>query len=183
MAELTALKVKIESGTGGSAKYPNFNTLAIVTASGMDWANYIDKEGLGWQYDKTSGHKESSTDSPLGQQWGVLVVPEAFTLQAVAAFPTLCTQLTETELTTFYDEKVAVNQTSETIDTSALQGLQAKLSLMESTSASAVSIVAMKAKISNAIDPDHDEPGIKTNSNKTWVNRKASAAVTIKAPA
>ncbi len=178
--ELTALKIKIELNTDGSAKYPNFNSLAVVSASGIDWSKYIDTQGLGWHYDKTSGHKEDSVDSPLGQQWGVLIVPEAFTLQAIAAFPTICSRLTEAELTTFHDDKAHAHESDNHRNMGLLDGLHKTLSLMESSGSSAGDITTIKAQIKNAVDPTHIEPGVKKNNNKTWVDRKAVVGVTIK---
>ena len=64
---LVPMKVIIRLNNEGQALYPNFNTLNIVQASGLDWARYIDVHGLGWHYDKTSGHKEESIDSPFGR--------------------------------------------------------------------------------------------------------------------
>ena len=56
---LVPLLVKITLGPNGHAKYPAFNTLAVVQASGLDWSKYIDVHGSGWLYDSV-GHRESS---------------------------------------------------------------------------------------------------------------------------
>jgi hypothetical protein len=85
--ELVAIKVRIGLKPNGHAEYPNFNELGSVRKENMDWAIYVDQFGIGWQYDKTSGHKEHSEDSPAGMQWGMLLVPTDFAREAVEMFP------------------------------------------------------------------------------------------------
>jgi len=108
--ELVPLKVKIGIKENGQAKYPDFNQLQVVKDSGMDWSKYVDIQGLGWHYDKTSGHKEETVDSPFGQQWGVLIVPKVFVTEATTTFPDDCTKLTESELEDFYNNKAHAHE-------------------------------------------------------------------------
>ncbi len=178
--ELTAIKVKIGLKSDGSAKYPDFNTLPVL--KGIDWSMFVDREGLGWHYDKTSGHKEETIDSPRGQQWGVLVVPEQFAIEAVAAFPGECIRLTETELSMFYDNKAHWHEPDEVIDQKIVDGLRDTLGLMEKVGANQTQIDNIKVKIRKAIDPNDPEPGIKKNFRKKWADMKSSANVTIKNP-
>lgn len=179
--ELAAIKVKIGLTPEGSAKYPTFNDMSVL--KGMDWAHYVDRDGLGWQYDKTSGHKEETVDSPRGQQWGVLVVPEAFALEAVAMFPGECTRLTEAELQDFYDNKAHAHEPDNKVDQRIIDDLKNTLDLMERVAAPQEQIATIKAKIRKAIDPMDLEPGIKKNDSKRWADKKKALNVTIKNPA
>jgi len=180
--ELTAIKVKIGLNVNGSAKYPSFNNLPVVKAAGMDWAKYVDTQGLGWHYDKTSGHQDETADSPRGQQYGVLIIPEQFAVEAEAAFPSECTRINEIELQDFYETKAHAHEPDDNIDEQVINSLQATLNLMEKTGAKPAELTAMKAKIKNAMNPNHQEPGIKRNKRKKWVDMKLNTNVTIKNP-
>jgi hypothetical protein len=168
--ELVGLKVKIGLKKNGNADYPNFGTLLAVINSGMNWAKYVDIEGLGWHYD-CCGHKEEGADSPLGQQWGLLIIPEAFANQAVAAFPTVCTKLTEAELEDFYDNHAHVDDPDEDISSPILQNIKAKNDLG----------IALTAQQLKAIDPNDSTPGIRINRQKKWADYKQVVGVTIRA--
>ena len=91
---LVPIRVTIGLKPNGHALYPDFNTLASVQASGMDWSRYVDIEGIGWHYDKQRGHKVDDLESPFGQQFGVLIVPKVMANEAIAAFPTVVVKLT-----------------------------------------------------------------------------------------
>ena len=84
---LVPLKVRIGLHGNGHAKYPDFNSLKTIQDIGVDWSVYVDMYGDGWLYDKKSGHRDDTPDSPFGQQWGVLLVPEEFASEAAKAFP------------------------------------------------------------------------------------------------
>ena len=171
MRELVPMKIKITLTNEGKAKYPLFNNMASVQASGLDWSKYVDIYGDGgWHYDKISGHKDDSLDSPLGQQWGMLILPEQFVLEAIAAFPGECGRLTELEAEAFYNEKVHVNDPDELIDNAILQSLKLKLDL---------NVALTPAQIA-AIDPKDPTPGIIENKNKTWIGHKTITDITIK---
>ena len=168
--ELVGIKVKIGLKANGHAKYPTFNDLPIVKASGMDWSKYVDVMGLGWHYDKTSGHKEETQDSPFGQQWGMLIIPEEFATQAVAVFPADVTRLTEVELEDFYDNKAHAHEPDELFDEQVLTGIKMKQDLG----------IALTTQQVKALDPNDDTPGIRKNKNKKWANKKSIVGVTIK---
>ena len=159
----------ITVGKISPAKYPNFNQLQCVIDSGLDWSVYVDVYGLGWQYDKTSGHKDDTDDSPAGQQWGMLIVPEEFAEQAETAFPDDCDTMTEDELEDFYDNKAHVHDPEELVDTAVLQGIKAKEDLGLD--------VPEKTK---AVDPDDPAPGVRKNNHKTWSDFKSLKNVTAK---
>lgn len=172
--DLVPLKIKIGLKRNGHALYPDFNSLNEVRKSGYeDWSKYIDVMGSGWFYDTCCGHGEDSQDSPNGQQWGVLLVPKKFVVEAVANFPDTCSQLTEAELETFYDNHAASRISDVDVDEKALQPfvvreqLGVRLTPEEETA---------KAK---AIDPDDPTPGLKRNKQKRWTDLKASRGYNI----
>ena len=168
--ELTPIKVKIGLRPNGHADYPSFNELACVTSSGMDWSKYVDIQGLGWQYDKASGHKEETIDSPFGQQWGVLVVPDVFAQQAIAQFPELCEELDEVTLEIFWNEKAHAHELDEMVDENVLGQIKAKQDLG----------IALTTDQIKALDPDDPTPGIRKNKRKKWADAKALMGVSIK---
>ena len=110
---LVPIKVKIGLKDSGGAKYPKFNNLAVTGA--VDWSKYIDLHGSGWLYD-CCGHQEAETGSPVGQQWGMILVPKVFADEAIAAFPNEVTKLTETQCESFYNDKHAKDFEDEEID-------------------------------------------------------------------
>ena len=169
MSELVPIKVKIGLKNNGQAKYPNFNTLQAVIASGMDWSKYVDIYGLGWHYDKTSGHKEDTLDSPFGQQWGVLIIPKDFADEAVSKFPLDCIKIDETALEDFIDNKAHVHMPDEDIDLNIVQGIREK---------QALGLTLTQWQI-DALNPNTDTPGIRKNKKKKWVDYKALTGVTI----
>lgn len=176
--DLTALRVKIGTKANGNADYPAFGGLQVVQDSGMDWAQYVDTNGIGWVYDKV-GHKEEAVDSPMGQQWGMLLVPEVFADQAVAAFPATCKRLTEVECQTFFDTKRDAEP--ELVDTAVLEALERKLRLAEAVDMSASPRVqAIKNEIRDALDPANPKRGVRANPMANWTAAKASRGITFK---
>jgi len=169
MRNLVPVKVKIGLKPNGHALYPNFNQLNEVMEKGMDWANYIDTLGEGWMYDKSSGHRDDTPDSPFGQQWGVLLVPKAFAEQAVVAFPEDCQELTEAETADFYDNKVAVDEPEEIIDTEVLTAIKVKQDLG----------LSLTPDQQDALDPKKPARGIRENPRKKWATHKASRKIEI----
>jgi hypothetical protein len=167
---LVPIKVKIEKRTdNGHHKYPDFSELAIVKNTGMDWSRYVDVFGLGWHYDKKCGHQEEEVGSPLGMQWGVLIVPKEFADQAVAMYPEMVTKLTETELETFYDNRAHAHEPEEEINTYVLQAIKAKVDLG----------LALTPEQMSAKDPETDTPGVRKNKRKKWSDYKALTGVEI----
>ena len=167
--ELKTIKVKIKLKDDGSAKYPTFNDLKSVQTSRMDWSKYVDVYGLGWQYDKTSGHTEDTAESPRGQQFGMLIVPEDFANEAVAMFEE-CVAIEEAEAKDFYENKAVINQPDEIIDEKILTGIKLKQDLGQTLTAEQV----------NALDPTKEEKGITLNKDKKWSEFKLKKGVTIK---
>lgn len=169
---LAALRVKILlNPTSRRAKYPPFNTLPIVQASGLDWSQYVDHDGMGWIYDRI-GHRDDTVQSPFGQQWGVLLIPAQFAIEAVAAFPAACQQLTEAQLQSFYDNDHAPNIQDEEIDLDILHKIALKQQLG----------VTLTTQQTNAINPAHPERGIRPNWRKTWAQFKTRRNITFVEP-
>ncbi len=166
---LAAIKVTIGQD-GSGARYPEFNRLPAVQQSGKDWAYYVDQEGLSWHYDHCCGHKTATSDSPYGTQFGVLIIPEDFAIQAVNTFPGIVVRLTEAELEAFYDTHGHGHENEVNIDNDVLWGLQ----LVE---ARGINLSADQLK---ALDPDDRRPGITKNTRRFWKDFKAEVDVEIR---
>ena len=169
--DLVPIKVKIGLKSNGHALYPDFNTLPIVIASGLDWAIYIDRNYKpAWLYD-CCGHQEEEPGSPLGTQFGMILVPAAFAAEAVAAFPATVSQLSEAEATTFYDTKHAKEFDEEILDEVVLSAIKAKKEF--------VPPIPLTAQQNKALDPTDDTPGVRPNQDKTFVGFKSRRGITI----
>jgi len=186
MPELVCLKVRIGKADG-RAKYPTFNSLQAVKDSGVDWSKYVDTFGAGWQYDKKFGHAEEGPDSPMGMQWGVLLVPSLFADQAVAAFPADCQIIAEAAMQTFYEDRVTAHMPEDLEDVNILQSLNAELSLIDQAIAGgrnggklATRRDLLLTRIEKAVDPADPEPGVRKNMKKRWVDMKSERGITIK---
>ena len=190
MPDLTALRVKIGLRSNGHADHPDFNTLAVVQASGLDWSKYVDSQGLGWHYDKTSGHKDDNGGSPFGSQWGMLVVPETFADEALASFPALCTRLTEVQCTSFYDTKAHAHEEPETRKDTVILGIRHEIDLVKEAlvdpnlpdpSSDRTRLESrrdtLRLRLRKALDPVDPTPGVHQNLRRRWVDATARAGV------
>lgn len=169
MRNLVPVKVKIGLKNNSHAKYPDFNLLDAVKASGLDWSYYVDINGLGWHYDKKCGHKEEAADSLFGMQWGVLVIPQDFADQAAVAFPAEVTKLTEAELEDFYDNRAHAHEPDEEMDATVLQGIKMKQDLG----------LPLTPQQTAALDPNDDTRGIRKNKRRKWADFKQLVGVNI----
>lgn len=167
MKQLVPIKIKIELNEKGQHKYPAFNELTIL--NGMDWSQYVDKEGLGWHYDKCCGHGVETSESPRGMQWGVLIVPKDFADETLTKFPETCNKLTEVELETFYDEHAHAHEPDELLDEEILTGIRLKQDLGLPLTPNQV----------RALDPSNDTRGIRKNKTKKWADYKQLVGVEI----
>lgn len=199
MANLAGLKVVIGLKTNGNADYPNFNTLASVQAEGMDWTKYIEAKGKGWLYDKKSGHQDDDPnegqfdDSPAGTQIGIILAPETFVDEAVAAFPSVCSRVTDTECGTFHDQRCTHTADEVQHDQGQLQNLYYELQLLEwlkiqypggaaqTKIASALTKLGQRA-IKALDEDDEDAKGIVKNQLKAWIDRKVKQKITFVDP-
>lgn len=169
MTDLAALKVKIGTKPGGSADYPDFNSLSSVDG---DWSTWIDVNGPGWLYDKVTGHKDVASESPFGQQWGVILAPVAFVDEAVAAFPDQCQRLSEAQLSSFYTSQIEPIEADVLRNEPALAALAAEKQLRPDD-------VDLDARIAKALDPTDGTPGVRENPRLNWTKFKASRGITV----
>lgn len=194
MAELTGIKVKIGLRPNGHADHPDFNQLPCVKASGMDSGKYVDSpqygDGLGWHYDKTCGHKEHSVDSPLGMQWGMLLMNQTFCEQACAAFPDTCSVMTEAECSAFYEEKCTSHMPDAKRDADSLNGRLAEISLLEKLisvekdagekTKHETRLNACLSDCKKSLDPESKVPGVVKTPGKTWAEHKTRCGMSYK---
>lgn len=161
---LVPIKVKIGLRPNGHADHPDWYKLPL--AKNMEPATQMSS---GWHYDKTSGHKESSFDSPIGMQWGLLFVTPLFAKEAKEIFPDLITELTEVEAQDFWNNKCTAHIPENKVDVNILQALQIELVLRTELKQD---ITILKEKITKALDPNDIEPGLRTNQQKRFVDAK-----------
>lgn len=158
------IKVKIGLRPNKHADHPDWYKLPL--AANEDPASHM---FFGWKYDKTSGHQEFSPDSPVGMQWGMVLVSPKFAKEAKEVFPDLITELTEAEAEIFWNTKAYAHVPENRADTNTLQGLQAELALRKELH---LDTVPLKTKIAKALDPDDPEPGLKKNKDKNFTDAK-----------
>lgn len=177
MADGVPIKVVIGLKSNGQADYPDWTTLPLASGG----ATPEDKEALvaaeqivKWVYDKTSGHQEDTTESPAGQQLGMMVVTSLFSTQALAAFPTVVSTMTEAEAQDFWENKAHAHLPTEKIDIDALTGLKAQRDLLVAVKAHPSKITELDARIFDALNPDHEELGVRKNKDKSWTDAKAN---------
>jgi hypothetical protein len=166
-AGLHTVENKEKGWQKGHARYPDFNQVSPANRMDMDWCIYIDKYGIGMQYDKACGHKEVG-DTPYGEQCCVIAVPQDFATEALSLFPDDLTQLTPAEFETFYNDKAHAHESPELVDKDVLEAIsqKEKLSLP----------VPEKA---DALNPDNPARGIRKNQNKVFADFKKKVAVEI----
>lgn len=169
MRNLVPIKITIGIKPDGFALYPDFNTLASVQATGMDWSRYVDVHGLGWQYDSCCGHKTETADSPFGQQFGILIVPKVFADEAIVAFSDVVVQQTENQLEGFYDTHVAGDQPEQEIDNDILTSIKLHRDLG----------LPDEPWMVQALNPNTDDRGIRKNKRKHWSDYKVMVGVRI----
>lgn len=167
--DLVPLRIKITIGTDGRHKYPPFNDLSSDLRDGMDWSQYIDKNG-GWQYDHFSGFGESDTYNPDPNCWyGCILVSEAFADEALTKWPDLVEEMNEVQFEDFHDKRAHAHEQSEKYDVEILQALAAKKTLG----------LPLSDEDNRALDPNDPMPGIRKNNKKTWKDKKALMKVKI----
>ena len=166
-----ALKVRIGLHPNGNAKYPDFNRIASGVRDGMDWSIFVDKHG-GWHYDQLAGHADDdpAESSPVGVQWGMLVVPEAFATEAVSKFASDVTILSKAEATIFYENRGHARDAAIQESVEVLQAIAAKRSL---------GILEDRGDI-DALNPDHPAVGRRRNKLKTWADFKTQRGITMR---
>ncbi len=167
--DLKVIKVLIGTNTSGGALYPDFNKLPVVKDSGMDWAHYVDSRGTGWHYDKCCAHAVESPGSPVGVQFGMLMVPKGFADDALANFPAMVSNMTEAEVEDFYDNHCHAHETEDMVNQSVIQAISAKQNAG----------IEMSDTDRKALDADDTTPGIVKNLNKTWATHKVERKISL----
>ena len=176
--EGVAIKVKIglkPNGRGDMwADYPDWDKLPLA-ATETHQSHQIVK----WKYDKCCGHREGSVDSPLGMQWGMMVVTQQFADEAVAMFPDKVTVMTEAEAEDFWDNKAHAHMPENKVDSEVLGNLNTELQLRKALNQDTT---ALEAKIVKALDPKDKEAGVSEQKEKLYANAKANLGFAIKKP-
>lgn len=172
--DLVALKVKIGLRSNGHADHPDWYKLPLASSENPN--NYIKH---GWFYDKTSGHREKTPESPIGMQWGVILVTPKFAAEALKTFPDTITSLSENELKHFWEQNVFVYVSEFKRNTEALTGLKREYELRELIGENTDDI---KRQIGQALNPSDNEPGIQHHPKKKWARAKEKLGINIVSP-
>ncbi len=167
--EYKAIKVLIGTNTSGGALYPDFNILASVKDSGMDWSHFVDRRGTGWHYDKCCAHAFDAPGSPIGVQFGMLLVPKEFHDDALANFPAFVTPMDEAAVKEFYDVHAHAHESEENVNERVINGITAKQN-------AGIDLTASDMKALDASDPT---PGIHKNLNRYWEDHKVLRSIVI----
>jgi hypothetical protein len=172
MKDCVPIKVKIGLRPNGHADHPNWNLLPLAATDNPATHMYY-----GWKYDKTSGHEEEGPDSPVGMQWGMIMVSQTFATQAVATFPAIVSVLTEAEAQDFWDTRAHAHLPENRVNSELIADLNSEFQLR---TASKLSTTVLEAKIIKALDPDDPEPGIIKDKTKKWVDAKTTLGINVK---
>ena len=172
---LAAIKVVIRLRPDGRAQYPDFNSLQTVIDSGSDWSQYVDRDGEGWHYDSLSGHVDDDVDSPRGTQFGMLLIPQSFATEALAAFPADITVLTETQCQDFYDNRAHSHEREEIEDENVLRVIDLRERLTRGNT-------PRRPEDVKALDPKDPAPGLQKNPNRFWTDYKAKRGIVFQEP-
>lgn len=174
--ELIPLKVKIGLRPNGHADHPDWKKLPL--AQGGNAQERIDQHMIvSWRYDKTSGHQEDTPDSPVGMQWGMILVTEQFAVEAATVFPDLITRMTEAEAKDFWENKAHAHLSEYKHDTLTLQGLVAERDLSVTRGRPTEEL---DKRIDKALNPDDPTPGVKRVPDKFWAAAKVHLGFTTK---
>lgn len=165
--KLVPIKVKIGLRKDGRADHPDWMLVPCYAQKGAKACM-----PFGWHYDKTSGHKENTGDSPYGQQWGMLLVTREFATEAKLRFPALVTELTETEAKDFWDNKAYAHLPENKTHSEELTGLQAELALHKELGSPQAKIDEVKDRIKIALDPTNSTIGINKHKEKYFEDAK-----------
>lgn len=177
------IKVKIGLRPNGYADYPDWTALPLaVDAPDREAREAIVSahQIVKWVYDACCGHEEDEPDSPVGMQWGMMIVTEQFADEAMALWPNLVFEMTEAEAEAFWNGRGMARVPDQGTDTEIITGLESQLNLM---TARAMDTTAINDKIDRALDPDDPEPGITRNVTKTWQGAKGRMGFGVIPPA
>ncbi len=178
METIVPIKVKILLKPNNYADYPDWTQLPLAGTGTKEEreANVLKHQKLGgWKYDKTSGHQEDNGgDSPYGMQWGLMCVTRQYADEAIAMYPDRVTEMTETELEEFWDNRAHAHIPDNKLDRDELQALKAELDLRTARGASPAVLSEINARIDKALDPLDITPGVRKNRGKKYAEAKTS---------
>ncbi len=167
-----AIKVKIGLRPNGHADHPDWTRLPLAASGRSKVAKEAlvsDNQIVKWRYDKLYGHTDEGPDSPVGMQWGLMVVTQKFADEAEIEFPGLIFRLNDVEARDFWENRHFVRQASERIESETLINLKARRDLMSDLRQNTT---AIDVQIARALDPDDNEPGVRRQMEKTWSGAK-----------
>jgi hypothetical protein len=176
--EGVAIKVKIglkPNGRGGMwHDYPDWDKLPL-TATETHQSHQIVK----WRYD-CCGHTEDTVDSPVGQQWGMMIVTEQFANEALAMYPDKVSIMTEVQAKAFWNNKANKKMPKDKVNSKSLTDFNTELTLRKSLGQNTT---ALEARITKALDRNDDtEEGVHKNKQKDFDDAKTHLGFTIKKP-
>ncbi|MBT5303820.1 MAG: hypothetical protein HOL31_01920 [Candidatus Scalindua sp.] len=179
--EGVAIKVKLGLRENGHADHPNWGLLPMVQGGITPESQQIVK----WKYDKTSGHDEDNGgDSPVGTQYGMMIVTEQFANEAVATFPAgIVTKMTVSEAETFWNDKAHAHVAENSVNSQMILDMNNELQLHINAGSDANLIAALKIKAKKALNPNDNTPGIKKHKSKKFADAKVHLGFTVKTSA
>ncbi len=173
--DLVPIKVKLGLRPNGHADHPDWGVLQAALG-GDDPETHM---FYGWHYDRTSGHRTDTPESPIGYQFGVKLVTAALATAALSEWPMLVTVLNETELEDFWNNKARAHTPEVKTDAEVITGLRAERALRVEMQ---MFTTAIDKEIEEALDPDNPKPGSRRDEMARWATAKARLDVTIVAP-
>ena len=172
--DLIPIKVLLYRRAGGGADWPDMNVVDSAVRGGQLWSKYIDSAGIGWLYDKV---ENLGTGADHGT--ACTLVPKPFADAAAAAYPALISTMTEEAFEDFYDNRSAVNQPTETLDTEVLQGIVARVQLEKDGVAPAPSQEIVEAREKCLNPNEQNYRGIRKNLKRKWKDAKSEFNISV----
>lgn len=169
---LVPLKVKIGLRPNGHADHPNWYQLPLA----FNGERPEDHMFGGWHYDKSSGHRESSPDSPLGMQWGVMLVSQKLAQEALTIWPDKMSKISEAEFEDFWENRAYAHLTENKVDHQTLASYNDELSLRTQMGQDTTEL---KKRLVKALDPNDPERGIRKNNMRHYADFKKDCGITI----
>lgn len=152
--QLVPIKVKVFKTKDG-LKYPDFSILKSVDANN---SNNITRGIHGEQIKTDENYKYAIK----------FCIPE-FADEAIKMFPDRVTKMTDEEAKNFWENNVKSEEPEKIYNNDVLSNLKIERDLLVSTNKDTTEI---DAKITKALNPDDDEPGIISNKEKSWDLKK-----------
>ena len=186
---LVPIKVKIYLKPNGRHLFPSFNDLPSALRGETDWSYFFDSHGIGWHYDKLSGHGEKDQTEVTGDihlnddltcWYGATCVPAAFADAAASAFPDTVEIISEASFERFYNDRAHIREEEEIRDLESLQKLEVELSLESRANPPKIPTAATNARRAEMLDPNHPRRGVRKNHRRFWADFKVRRGVVIR---